>query len=158
MQIFAFFPNRHQGAFFTRPQSVDNMRKSKSIFPVDMRLTFKIRLAIIHLKRRFAFNEVVAWHWKQIAFLASMSVCLPTLMQGLSKTFESRWVPILRRRKSCKCWQRCVMMWTNIVTYSKKSVDKTAFNYSVSLRFLSNSCVEVWVGAVWQMWCKTGFH
>ena len=60
MQVFEFFCNRHQEAFFTRPQSMDNMRKSKSVFPVDVRLTLKIRLSIIHLKRRFVFDKVVA--------------------------------------------------------------------------------------------------
>ena len=34
-----FFYNRHLEALFTRPPSLDNMRKSKSIFPVDVRLT-----------------------------------------------------------------------------------------------------------------------
>ena len=49
MQVLAFFfCNRHQEAFFTRPQSMDNIRKSKSVFPVDVRLTLKIRLSIIH--------------------------------------------------------------------------------------------------------------
>ena len=71
---------------------MDNMRKSKSIFPVDVRLTLKIRLSIIHFKRRFVFAKVVAWHWEKIALLASTSVCLPTLMQGLSETVESRWI------------------------------------------------------------------
>ena len=54
-----FFCNRHQEVLFTRPQSVDNMRKSKSIFPVDVRLTLKIRLPIIHLKRRIVYDKVV---------------------------------------------------------------------------------------------------
>ena len=92
MQVFAFYYNRHLEVLFTRPQSMDNMRKSKSIFPLDLRLTLKIRLSIIHMKCRFAFDKVVPWHWKQIALLASMSVCLPTLMQGLSETVESRWI------------------------------------------------------------------
>ena len=39
---------------------MDNMRKSKNIFPVDVRLTLKIRLSIIHFKRRFVFDKVVA--------------------------------------------------------------------------------------------------
>ena len=39
---------------------MDNMIKSKSIFPVDVRLTLKIRLSIILLKRRFVFDKVVA--------------------------------------------------------------------------------------------------
>ena len=104
------FYNRHLEVLFTRPRSMDNMRKSKSTFPVDVRLTSKIRLCIIHLKSRFVFDKVVAWHWKQIAFWASMSLCLPTLMYGLFETIESRWVPILERRKSCKCWQWCVMI------------------------------------------------
>ena len=43
---------------------MDNMRKSKSIFPVDVRLTLKIRLSIIHLKRRLLFDKVVARDWK----------------------------------------------------------------------------------------------
>ena len=47
------FYNRHLEALFTRPQSMDNMRKSKGIFPVDVRLTSKIRLAIIPLKSGF---------------------------------------------------------------------------------------------------------
>ena len=54
------FYNRHQEVLFTRPQSMDNMRKSKSIFPVDVRLTLKIRLSIIHLKCRLLFDKVVA--------------------------------------------------------------------------------------------------
>ena len=55
-----FFYNRHQEVLFTRPQSMDNMRKSKSIFPVDVWLTLKIRLSIIHLKCRLLFDKVVA--------------------------------------------------------------------------------------------------
>ena len=39
---------------------MDNMRKSKSIFSVDVRLTLKIRLSIIRLERRFVFDKVVA--------------------------------------------------------------------------------------------------
>ena len=50
------FYNRHLEALFTRPQSMDNMRKSKSTFPVDVRLTLKIRCTIIPLKRIFIFN------------------------------------------------------------------------------------------------------
>ena len=38
---------------FIRPQSMDNMRKSKGIFPVDVRLTSKIRFSIIPLKSGF---------------------------------------------------------------------------------------------------------
>ena len=60
MQMFAFCYSRHQEVLFTRPHSMDNMRKSKSIFPVDVRLTLKIRLAIIHLKCRLLFDKVVA--------------------------------------------------------------------------------------------------
>ena len=59
MQVFAFYYHRHQEALFTRPQSMDNMRKSKSIFPVDVRLTLKIRLSIIHLKCWFVCDKVI---------------------------------------------------------------------------------------------------
>ena len=48
--------NRHLEALFTRPQSMDNMRKSKGIFPVDVRLTLKIRFSIIRLNSRFVFD------------------------------------------------------------------------------------------------------
>jgi len=60
MQMFAFCYSRHQEVLFTRPQSMDDMRKSKSIFSVDVRLTLKIRLSIIRLERRFVFDKVVA--------------------------------------------------------------------------------------------------
>ena len=36
--VYIFY-NRHLEALFTRPQSMDNIRKSKSIFPGDVRLT-----------------------------------------------------------------------------------------------------------------------
>ena len=49
IQVFAFYYNRHLEVLFTRPQSMDNMRKSKGIFPVDVRLTSKIRLSVIPL-------------------------------------------------------------------------------------------------------------
>ena len=35
---------------------MDNMRKSKGIFPVDVRLTLKIRFSIIRLNSRFVFD------------------------------------------------------------------------------------------------------
>ena len=98
------FSNRPPGALFTRPRSMDNMRKSKSIFPVDVRLTLKIRCTVIRSKSILHFYLIKLLHEieRKLRFKA---VYLPTLNarhgSHSSRTVTSnRWKSLGRFQKS----------------------------------------------------------